>query len=136
MLQDRLQQVIESTLAGLPQFYLIEAWQLLIIPAPQNAGTLSMLMGDSPYAPAADNDTINQLPVDFHEVIYLGTAIRSLSRISEDAEARAKLSALVPQWETGIMEVTNWKNRQLYSNQLSIGFASYRVGSGLRRNRR
>jgi len=134
--QDRLHAVSESSPPGLPQFYLLEQWELGIFPPPAQAGTLSMLMGNSPFGPGSDVDTIHQLPVDFHEVVYLGTAIRSLQRISEDAEARAKLQMITPQWGVGIGEIIAWKNQALLSNQPTFGFASYRVGSGLRRNRR
>jgi len=134
--RDRLQQPQEAVPCGLPVFYLLQGYELGLLPAPTAAGTLSMLLGTSPYGPVTDQDILRQLPVDFHEVVFVGAAIRSLSRIAEDAEAQAKLSTLVPVWLTGVGEVMTYKNGALRAQQPSFGFASYRVGAGLRRNRR
>jgi len=134
--QDRLLSPVERIPAGLPNAYQLQGWQLGLSPAPSADGSLAFLFGTSPFGPASDTDIIHQLPVDFHEIAFLGAAIRSLSRIAEDQEAKAKMEMLIPQWTVGLSEIMIWKNGGLLSRQPSFGFASYRVGIGLRRNRR
>lgn len=60
---------------------------LLLAPIPTDAGTLTVRYTSRPAEMATDSDTPGLIPVEFHDVIWLGAAVK-LARIAAPARAQ------------------------------------------------
>lgn len=60
---------------------------LMLAPIPTDTGTLTVRYVSRPAEMAADSDTPSAIPVDFHDVVWLGAAAK-LARIRKQPEAQ------------------------------------------------
>lgn len=98
----------QSTSGGSMNWYSVEGLDLVrFYPAPSST-TVAMTIGyvARPAALVADGDVPLLIPVEFHDVIVLGTLARAL-RIWSPERARAYHA----DYRQGIMEYRQWSNR-------------------------
>lgn len=122
---------------GTPQNFWLEATLFSLWPAPDVAGTLSLIIGQSLLSFQSDAEYMSLLPSDY-AVPYLTYAAAAdlAGRRTQDVEmvtAAQRCLALASEEVTNILYWLATNNKQANP---TVGFRSYRQGQGLMRVRR
>lgn len=142
---DRLQYAWDNYPPAVPQFYMVERYQLGIVPPAQTAGTLQLYAGTSVYDFCSDTDVLNELPVDFELVLeQLATLLLSQRRPQEPG-AMSRIQFLggsdgsgesSGQVHVGIKLLAQFYNDTVVQDTKGVGMYDMRRGQGKRRLRR
>lgn len=142
---DRLGYAWDNYPPAIPRAYMVERYQLGILPAAQTAGTLQLYAGLSVYEFCGDTDVLNVLPVDYELVLeQLAVLFLSQRRPSEPG-ATARIQFLggmdgsgenSGQVAAGIKMIRAWYNDTTVQQTKSIGMVNLRRSYGKRRIRR
>lgn len=119
-------QDIYNTPVGMPNFYSIEGYQILLFPAPSVVGTLYLEAGLSMLSPTSDTDTVGQLPADFMPVIMDMATVQLIPTLIGDVEMQARAQMLVPRAANGKLRVAKWFSDQQQGSDNNITHRSHR----------
>lgn len=142
---DRLQYAWDNYPPAVPQFYMVERYQLGIVPPAQTAGTLQLYAGTAVYDFCSDTDVLNELPVDYQLVLeQLATLLLSQRRPQEQgamsriqflggADGSGETSGQV---HVGIKLLAQFYNDTTIQQTKGVGMVDLRRSYGKRRLRR
>ena len=142
---DRLNLNGDNYPPAVPRVYLVERYQIGLLPAAQAAGTLLLYAGLSVYNFCSDTDVLNILPVDYELVLESVVVLFLSQRRPQEPSAMSRIQFLGGNDGTGetsgmvaagITQLAEWYNDTLPQQQKSIGLYNMRRGYGLRRIRR
>lgn len=123
---DRFRRQWQSVQPAYPRQYWIDGYQLWLLPACQQAGTLHIIAGTGLTAYRTDQDTIEQLPGTYQVTIqYCAIRLYAMSK-PQDAEAQATLATFGPLAEKWLMKTAAWYGDQTPQHQPSLHVSTYR----------
>lgn len=142
---DRLQYAWDNYPPAVPQFYMVERYQLGIVPPAQTAGTLQLYAGTSVYDFCSDTDVLNELPVDYELVLEQMAVLLLSQRRPQEPSAMSRIQFLggsdgtgesSGQVHVGIKLLAQFYNDTVPQQTKGVGMVDLRRGQGKRRLRR
>lgn len=142
---DRLQYAWDNYPPAVPQFYMVERYQLGIVPPAQTAGTLQLYAGTSVYDFCSDTDVLNELPVDYELVLEQMAVLLLSQRRPQEPGAMSRIQFLggsdgsgesSGQVHVGIKLLAQFYNDTVVQQTKGVGMVDLRRGYGKRRLRR
>lgn len=142
---DRLQYAWDNYPPAVPQFYMVERYQLGIVPPAQMAGTLQLYAGTSVYDFCSDTDVLNELPVDYELVLEQMAVLLLSQRRPQEPGAMSRIQFLggadgtgetSGQAHMGIKLLAQFYNDSTVQQTKGVGMYDMRRGQGKRRLRR
>jgi Putative binding domain, N-terminal/Viral BACON domain len=142
---DRLQYAWDNYPPAVPQFYMVERYQLGIVPPAQSAGTLQLYAGTAVYNFCSDTDVLNELPVDYELVLEQMAVLLLSQRRPQEPGAMSRIQFLggsdgsgetSGQVHVGIKLLAQFYNDTVVQNTKGVGMVNLRQSYGKRRLRR
>lgn len=142
---DRLQYAWDNYPPAVPRLYMVEQYQLGIVPPAQTAGTLQVYAGTAVYDFCSDTDVLNELPVDYQLVLEQLATLLLSQRRPQEPSAISRIQFLGGQDGTGessgqvyagIKLLQKFYNDTTEQETKGIGMKDLRRGYGKRRLRR
>jgi len=123
---DRQGQTMELQNPGQPRWFFLEAYQLAILPAPDTSGTLTLWVGTGLPNFTNDQATLDQLPMDYIEVIEDMAVVKLCQMRPDQPMAVQHLQLYGASSARGIDDIIKWLNRGNEALQPSLVAASRR----------
>lgn len=134
--QDRLQTNWDNNPPSVPRFYLMERYQVGLLPSAQAAGVLQLYCTTAVYDFCGDLDILIALPVDYEGILEEYAVLLLSTRRPQEPGAESRIQYLSAKTEQGITLIGQWYNDSTPQSQRSIGMYDLRRGYGTRRIRR
>lgn len=116
----------QNDVPGQPLRYWIEGGNVYVHPAPSTAGTLTIMAGMGVAGYMTDDDTIENLPADYHKGVY-ATAIRILAEMRpQNVEMQAIAAQQAQNSERWLRDTQKLEARRAAQSQPTLTFRSYR----------
>jgi hypothetical protein len=133
---DRVPTDYFSNYAATPNSWYVEGYTLFVTPGQATTGTYIITCGTGVLGLQCETDVIDELPIDYQEIIEYQAIVR-LSKLSTmDAEAAERAQNFLPDAQEGIRQIKAWVEGLSGVPQPSLGFQTYRNGYLRRKTRR
>lgn len=115
---------------GVPRYFWISGYSFYMWPAPQDAGTLTLIAGTGVSQFLYDGDVIDQLPIDLQVGVEYQALVNLGMTMAGDIETQQRAMAYKPKADAMLERIRNWASGgDSTEQQPSIGFRSHRSRS-------
>lgn len=119
--------------AAIPQFWYIEGYTLYVTPSQSTTGSYILTVGTGLANFACDDDTLDQVPIDYQDIFTFGAVYLISIAQTNDVEADDRASKYGPLFIQGIKRFKEFKLGGTGAPVPNLEFTSYRGGYGTRR---
>lgn len=123
---DRQWENIDRQQPCVPRYFFLEGYQLAIFPASSVVGTLQIWAGTGLINFCNDLDTLDELPIDYQEVIEDLAVVKLCQMKPSQPDSQAQLQIYGASSERGIDDIIKWLNRANEALQPSLIYRSNR----------
>lgn len=111
---------------GTPKYILMDAGKVGLLPGPDTAGTLELLLGMSMTSPVGDIDTLGYFPADHYGLVMDIAAKEIADSLPGDYEMDLRSKRLASRIERKMRNLVDWFQSQTEEHEPVIAFESYR----------
>lgn len=129
---DRSGRQWETEDAGTPRYYWLEGSALYLLPGTDTDATLHLIAGTGIIGFKTDDDTLLQLPNDYHSVVVALASKMTAESQMQDTEMESYAGLYRNRSEEGIQDIVRWKRGQTAELQASLYIQTGRVTVGRR----
>jgi hypothetical protein len=124
---DRAYFQFDNIFPSAPRWYIIEGYQLGILPGINVNGTLQIWAGTGITNFCSDTDILNQLPIDYQEVIEDLAIVKLNSTNPDKQQGKEQIAIFGESAKDGLDDIIKWASTINGLSQSEITFESRRV---------